>query len=147
MTEDDDTGSSAGPILGALAIIVAVMIAIWLFSVFSGPGPSLSDEQQVARAAVGQNDALQRRDYAAFRDFTCVGQHGSETEFVERQDKSEAARGHRVLDDIGAVSNSGDRATADITYSFEGDPEAEEKVSMSFVREDDGWKVCSTGPS
>ncbi|MEZ0340326.1 lumazine-binding protein [Mycobacterium sp. pV006] len=147
MTEDDDTGGSVGPILGALAIIVAVLIAMWLFSVFSGPGPGLSDEQQVARAAVGQNDALQRRDYAAYRGYTCVARHGTEAEFVERQDKSEAERGNRVLEDMGAVSIAGDRATSEVTYSFEGDPEAEEKVPMSFVREDGAWKVCSTGPS
>ncbi|MGE2833004.1 lumazine-binding protein [Mycobacterium sp. SMC-4] len=146
MTEDDDsTGSSAGPFLGALAIIVAVVIAMWLFSIFSGE--ESSDEQQVAYAAVGQNDALQRQDYAAFRSYTCAAQHGTESEILERQQKSEAERGKRVLDDLGAVSIDGDRATTEVTYSFEGDPDTKKTVPMTFVREGGGWKVCSTGPS
>lgn len=146
MTGDDDsTGSSAGPFLGALAIIVAVVIAIWLFNIFSRDG--LSDEQQVARAAVGQNDALQRHDFSAFQGYTCVARHGSESEILERQQKSEAERGKRVVDDLGSVSIEGDRATSEVTYSFEGDPDTKTKVPMTFVREGGGWKVCSTGPS
>ncbi len=40
----------------------------------------------------------------------------------------------------------GDRASADITYYFDSDPEAKETVEMSFAHEDGAWKVCSPGP-
>ncbi|MGE2733552.1 lumazine-binding protein [Mycolicibacterium vaccae] len=143
--EDDSTGSSVGPFMGALVIIVAAVIAVWLFNIFSEP--SLSEEQQIARAAVGQNDAIQREDFRAFQGYTCAARHGEEPEFVERQKKSVAQHGDRVVDDIGRVSIDGDRATTEVTYSFEGDPDTKKKVPMSFVREDGGWKVCSTGPS
>ena len=78
MTEPDDasTGSSATPFLGALAIIVAVVIAIWLFNVFSRD--ELTDSQQIGRAAAGQNDALQRGDFADFRSFTCAAEASDE---------------------------------------------------------------------
>ena len=52
------------PFLGALAIIVVVVIAIWLFSVFETD--RTPEDQRVGRAAVGQNDALQREDFADF---------------------------------------------------------------------------------
>ena len=47
------------PFLGALAIIVLVVIGVWLVNLSRGDG--LSEDERVGRAAVGQNDALQRR--------------------------------------------------------------------------------------
>ena len=57
------------PFLGALAIIVIVVIAIWLFSLFEGD--RTPEDQRVGRAAVGQNDALQRQNFADFGAYTC----------------------------------------------------------------------------
>ena len=136
---------SAWPFLGALTIIVAVVIGIWLISVFSGG--DLTDEQQIARAASGQNDALQRADYADFRAFTCAGQHSDETKVLDGQRASVEKHGDRFVDRVAGVVIDGDRASADITYYFDNDPEAKETVEVAFVREDGGWKVCSTGPN
>ena len=52
------------PFLAALAIIVIVVIAIWLFNLFESD--RTPDDQLVGRAAVGQNDALQRSNFADF---------------------------------------------------------------------------------
>lgn len=142
---DDSSGTSAGPFLGALAIIVAVVIAIWLFNVFSGDG--LTDEQQIARAAAGQNDALQRLDYADFQAYACLAQHRTESEILDRQRASEQERGNRVVERLDAISIEGDRATADVTYYFDDDRDAKQTVPITFVREGGGWKVCSPGPS
>ena len=62
------------PFLGALAIIVIVVIAIWLFKCSAATG--LCEDQRVGRAAVGQNDALQRQNFADFRAYTCATQQG-----------------------------------------------------------------------
>jgi hypothetical protein len=133
------------PFLGALAIIVVVVIAIWLFSVFQGD--RTPDDQRVGLAAVGQNDALQRQDYADFGSYTCAAERGKEAEVLARQRDSVAERGARFVDDVTDVKIEGDRATATVTYHFEKAPDDKKPVPMTFVREDGAWKVCSTGPS
>jgi hypothetical protein len=133
------------PFLAALAIIVVVVIAIGLFNIFRGDG--LSEEQRVGRAAVGQNDALQRGNYADFRNHTCEAQQGSEAEVLARQRDSAAKRGDRFVDDVTNVVIDGDRATATVTYHFDKAPDTKTGVATTFVREDGAWKVCSTGPS
>lgn len=147
VTEPEETPdrSAAAPFLGALVIIVAVVIGIFLINVFSSD--DLTDEQQIARAASGQNDALQRADYADFRAFTCAGQQGDEAKVLSAQRDSAQKRGERYVDRVGGVAIDGDRASADITYYFGTDEENKETVEIAFVREDGAWKVCSTGPS
>ena len=80
------------PFLGALAIIVLVVIAIGLLNFF-GERDRTPADQQVGRAAVGQNDALQRRNYADFRAYTCAPQHGVEADILARQRDSVAKHG------------------------------------------------------
>jgi hypothetical protein len=133
------------PFLGALAIIVVVVIAIWLFSVFSGD--RTPEDQRVGRAAVGQNDALQRESYADFSTYTCAAERGKEADVLARQRDSAATRGARFVDDVTDVKIDGDRATAVVTYHFDKAQDDKKPVPMTFVREDGGWKVCSTGPS
>jgi hypothetical protein len=137
-------GASAGPFLGALAIIVAVVITIWLLNVFSGD--DLTDDQLIGRAVAGQNDALQRLDYAAFRGFTCVAQQGKESEVLARQRDSADKRGARFVDKVGAVTVHGDRATAQVTFYFDKDAQAKQTTDIAMAREGGAWKVCSTGP-
>jgi hypothetical protein len=143
-TESSSTGGTATPFLGALAIIVAIVIAIWLFNVFSGD--ELTDDQQIGRAVVAQNDALQRQDYGDFRAFTCAEQQGVEAEILAGQRDSSAKRGDRFVDGATNVAVDGDRATADVTYHFDKDADAKETVEIPFARQDGTWKVCSTGP-
>jgi hypothetical protein len=133
------------PFLGALAIIVVVVIAIWLFSVFEGD--RTPEDQRVGRAAVGQNDALQRENFADFSTYTCEKSRGSQTDMVARQRDSSAKRGARFVDDVTDVKIEGDRATATVTYHFDKAPDDKKPVPMTFVREGGAWKVCSTGPS
>ena len=133
------------PFLGALAIIVLVVIVIGLFNIFGDNEPPAG--QQVGRAAVGQNDALQRQDYADFRTYTCRDQQGVETDVLARQRDSVAKRGERFVDDVTEVKVDGDRATAKVTYHFDKAPDAKTGVAMTFAREDGAWKVCSPGPS
>ncbi|MGD9618780.1 MAG: lumazine-binding protein [Mycolicibacterium sp.] len=136
--------STAGPFLGALVIIVAVVIGVWLLNAFSSD--EFVDDQQIGLSVVAQNDALQRQDYADFRAYTCPELHGAESEIVAGQRDSVAKRGERFVDGTTVVAVDGDRATAEVTYHFASDPDAKETVKMTFVRQDGTWKVCSTGP-
>jgi hypothetical protein len=133
------------PFLGALAIIVIVLIAILLFNVFGGD--RTPEDQKVGRAAVGQNDALQRENFADFSTYTCKKLQGSESDMTARQRDSKNKRGPRFVDDVTDIKIDGDGATATVTYHFDKAPEAKTPVPMTFVREDGAWKVCSTGPS
>jgi hypothetical protein len=146
----DPEGDSAAdrptmaPFLGALAIIVLVVIVIGLFNVFGRD--DVPEDQRVGRAAVGQNDALQRQNYADFRSYTCRDQQGVEAELLARQRDSVTKRGERFVDDVTDVVIDGGRATARVTYHFDKAPDAKTGVAMTFTREDGAWKVCSTGP-
>jgi hypothetical protein len=132
------------PFLGALTIIVLVVITIVLFNIFGNDVPS---DQLIARAAVGQNDALQRQHYADFIAYTCKPQQGDEADILATQRDSVAKRGERFVDDVTKVVVDGDRATATVTYHFDKAPDTKSDVTTTFVREDGAWKVCSTGPS
>lgn len=133
------------PFVAALGLVVLIVIVIGLLNLVGGDD-ELSADQQVARAAVAQNDALQRQSYADFRSHTCRAEQGTETKFIDRQRDSVAERGERFVDDITDVTVDGDRATATVTYHFDKAPDTQTDVDMTFVREDATWKVCSPGP-
>ena len=145
MASESDAGRpTMTPFLAALAIIVLVVIAIGLFNFFGDD--ELPAEQQVARAAVGQNDALQRQDYTAFRSYTCRGSQASEADILAHQRDSVSRHGERFVDDVTDVVIDGYRATATVTYHFDKAPDTKTGAEMAFVREDGAWKVCSPGP-
>lgn len=135
---------TAAPFLIALTIFVLVVIVIGLVNLFGDD--ELPADQQVVRAAVGQNDALQRQNYADFRGYTCAAQAGAEPEVMAAQRDSVAKLGERFVDDVADVTIDGDRATATVTYHFDRAPDDKKAVEMTFVRDGDAWKVCSPGP-
>jgi uncharacterized protein HemX len=146
MTDDPvDDRPTMAPFLGALAIIVVLLIGIVAFAIFGGSDDE--EQKRVADAAAGQNDALQRADYADFRTFTCRAQYGAEAEVLARQQDSVTKRGERYVDGVSGVAFDGDKATATVVYHFADAPDDRLPTVMTFVREDGSWKVCSTGPS
>ena len=133
------------PFLAALAIISLVVIAIALVNYFSDD--ELTPEQQVVRAAVAQNDALQKENYADFAANTCRAEQGTEAEVLAGQRDSKDKQGRRLIDDVTDVVVDGDRATAKVTYEFDKAQGTKLDTETTFVREDGAWKVCSSGPS
>lgn len=144
MTESDRNRSSPIPILTALAVLVVALAAFWLLKLL--PDDEQSEDTRVGLAAVGHNDALQRGDYADFRMFTCVAEHGTESGVLGDQRQSVSARGARFVDDVTGITVSGDRATATVVYHFEKTPEDKISSVTTFVRENGRWTVCSPGP-
>ena len=133
------------PFLAAFAIVVVILIVIGLLNFFDDEEPPLN--QQVARAAVGQNDALQRRSYADFRGYTCQTEQSNENDVLAQQHDSVGKHGERYVDDITDVVIDGDHATAKVTYHFDKAPDTKTGVETTFAHEDGAWKVCSPGPS
>ena len=129
------------PFLGALGIFALVVIGIIAFNLFGSQHTTPGD--QVAQAAVGQNDALQRTDYGAFTKFTCRARQGSEANFAARQRDSVAKHGERYLDDVTAIRIDGNQASATVKYHFDKTKDTPFDVEVSFANEDGAWKVCS----
>jgi len=134
---------TAVPFLIALTVILIVVIGIGLVNFFEDD--ELTDEQQIGRAAVAQNDAIQRENYADFQSYTCRAEQGGESDFLAKQQESAQQEGARIIDGVTGVAVDGDRATATVTYHFDRSPDAKNPVETTFVREDGAWKVCSAG--
>jgi hypothetical protein len=143
--ESDADRPTIAPFLGALAVIVLVVIGIVAVNAFSDDGPT--PEQELGRAAVAQNDALQRSAYQDFVTHTCGEQHGVESEVLARQRDSVDKRGERYVDGVSDAKIDGDNATATVTYHFNEAPDTKVSAEMRFVRDGQTWKVCSPGPS
>ena len=133
------------PFVGALVIVVLIVIGIVVANSFSGDGPTT--EQDVSRAVVGQNDAMQRQSFSGFREFTCRAQQGTEADFLARQRDSVAKNGERYVDGVRNVRIDGDQAAADATYHFDKTPDTTSVTELAIVREDGTWKVCSPASS
>ena len=144
MAEPDETRSTAWPILTALAIVGFALIAFIL--VLLAQSDVLPNEADICRAVVGQNDALQREDYADFQSFTFIAQQGTESQVLADQRQSSAAKGARIVDNVTRFAVTGDQATAEVVYHFEKSTDAAVSVPMTFIRENGEWKVCSPGP-
>jgi hypothetical protein len=140
----EDGRSSAMPILIAAGVVALVLLASVLLRMTRGE--EITAEAGIGRAVVGQNDALQRGSYPDFLRYTCAAEQGTEAGVLEAQRRSAAAKGARIVEDVGGFAIDADRASATVTYRFE--KAAEEKIStpMTFVREGGEWKVCSPGP-
>ena len=128
------------PFLGALAIIVLVVIGIVVVNAFASTEPT--PDQELRAAVVGQNDALQRQDYAAFRDFTCRAAQGDEAQVLAGQRESVEKNGERYVDAVDDLRIDGDRASAKATYHFDKTAEEKSSSDVTLVREDGAWKVC-----
>jgi hypothetical protein len=149
MTEPEpQTRPTMVPFLAALAIIAVVLIFVAVLNaigVFGNDAPT--PEQEVRRAVVGQNDGLQRKDYAKFQSFTCRAQFGTAADVLAKQQDSVAKSGQRYVDEVADIKFDGDHATATLTYHFDRTPDQKPTAPLALVREDGAWKVCSPVPS
>jgi hypothetical protein len=129
------------PFLGALAIILLVVIGIFAINAFGGS--DATPDQQLRGAVVGQNDALQRQDYADFRGFTCLAEQRNEADVLAGQRNSIAKNGERYVDEVSDLRIAGDRATVKVTYHFDKTPGTTSGAQVALLREDGAWKVCA----
>jgi hypothetical protein len=144
--EDEERGSLA-PFIAAAAVFALVVVGVAVFTLTRGDG--LTEEQRVGRAAVGQNDALQRQNYADYQRYTCSAAQGTEPNMLGAQQESVRQHGARYVDDVTDVTIDGDRATATVKYHYEKDPNGSDvskrqaSTPLTFARQDGQWKVCS----
>jgi uncharacterized protein YqfA (UPF0365 family) len=144
MSDDDAGGSTPVPFMIALAIIVVVIGGIGLSNLLGGD--DVPEVDIVAQAAIAQNDALQRADFADFQAYTCAAEVGKGSDVLEAQQNSVSIKGARFVDGVSGVAVDGDKATGTVTYHFDNAPDDKVETPTKFVREDGAWKVCSPGP-
>jgi len=137
---DDTDKPTMAPFIGALVVIVLVVIGIVVVDAVGGN--DLTPEQTVSRAVIGQNDALQRKDYARFRDYTCAAAQRDESSVLADQQKSVDANGERYVDGVDDVRIDGSTATASVTYSFGNARDDTTTTTVALVDEGGAWKVC-----
>lgn len=149
MTESEShPRQTLGPFLAALAVIVVLVVIIAVLNaigVFGRNDPT--PEQLVRTAVVGQNDGLQRKDYARFSTYTCKAQAGTEADVLAKQEDSAAKNGQRYVDEVRDIKFDGQQATAVLMYHFDKTPDQKPKAPVVLVNEDGAWKVCSPVPS
>jgi hypothetical protein len=149
MTESEShPRQTLGPFLAALAVIVVLVVIVGVLNaigVFGRNDPT--PEQLVRTAVVGQNDGLQRQDYARFSAYTCKAQAGTEADVLARQQDSAAKKGQRYVDEVTDIKFDGEKATAVLVYHFDKTPDQKPKAPVVLVHEDGAWKVCSPVPS
>lgn len=139
-SEESPDKPTIAPFVGALVVVVLVVIGI--FAIDSFGGDELTPEQLVSRAVIGQNDALQREDYGAYRNYTCQAAQGDEAGVIAGQKESVAKDGARYVDDVTAVRIDGDEAVATVTYSFNNARDDKSSTDVRLIGEDGAWKVC-----
>ena len=141
MLEDDDETASPWPFIGGVAVFSLVVIGVLIYTLTRGDG--LSEEERVGRAAVGQNDALQRLNYGDFRTFTCTVEQSTEAAVIAAQRDSAGKNGARFVDDVKDVKIDADNATATVAYHFDKHPDDKRTSPLVFAKQDGQWKVCS----
>lgn len=143
-TPEEDSSSTPWPLIIALGIVALVIIVVIVGRAYRAD--EVRAEAGVGRAVVGQNDALQRLDYPAYRRFTCRALAGVEPVVLAEQRQSAEAKGARVVEDVRAMTVEGDRASATVVYHFEKSADDKITTPMSFALEGGEWTVCSPGP-
>ncbi|MGL4305610.1 MAG: hypothetical protein ACRCSF_05595 [Mycobacteriaceae bacterium] len=155
---DDNSGvvdhtATVWPFVAAATIFI-VIIGVVVLSNIWGSQPTLTDEQQITRAVVGQNDALQRSNYQDYTSYLCDELLASatlvdEASFVAKQSKSEEANGAHIIDEVTDMAIVGEAATANVKSHYADQPTNSAEnvivVSIKFVKEKDSWKVCTAG--
>ena len=139
--DDERAGGSPLPFMIALGVVVIVLIGIGLNALLNPGGDT--DRDQVIRAAIGQNDALQRVDHDAYAGFTCPPLAGTAEQLAARQQASVAAHGDRYVDGVNNIAIDGDRATATVVYFFGSDRSKKVDTATTFERHDGKWQVCT----
>ncbi|MBA0046230.1 nuclear transport factor 2 family protein [Mycobacterium sp. NPDC050853] len=139
---DSEDGASIAPFIAGAVIFGIVVIGIAVSVIFRS-SDGLTEEGRVGRAVVAQNDALQRRAYADYVANSCRAIVTPEQNLIAAQDKSEASRGNRYVDDVKDVKISGDAATAQVTYHYMKSEDNKLTAAATLTKEDGSWRVCT----
>lgn len=139
---------NAWPFWVALVVVALAVAGIALSYVLRPAEDRAGEQAQVQYAINDVYTAKNRLDYDAYRNGTCAADVNAADfpaadAFVTQNRDSQAANGPIVIPQIQEVSVNGDRATARVDWQFDKKPESKQTITVTVVRENGDWKVCT----
>ncbi|MEU5843797.1 hypothetical protein [Rhodococcus sp. NPDC047139] len=129
---DGPTRSSAGPFLGALAVLVALLLIVFGAQIFSPAGDGVSEEEMVRRAVNDYVAAHNENDEPILDRLRCGDLPADEAPLAD-------VDGPVELQAAQNVSVDADRATVDVRTGVDGETQT---ATWQVVRVDDVWRIC-----
>lgn len=125
--------STAGPFLGALAVLVVLIIVVVAGQVFVPSDESPSDSDLVSRTVDDYVRAHNAADVAAMTRLRCA-------ELPADRAPLTGVAGEVKIDEFGTADIDGDRGRIDVRTTVDG---AQETVVWSLTRIDGNWRICT----
>lgn len=130
---DEPERGSAGPFLGALAVVVVLIIAVVAGQVFGPSEESVSDSDLVSRTVDDYVRAHNADDGDTMTRLRCA-------ELPAEQAPLADVDGEVRVDEFGTVDIDGDRGRVEVRATADGKQEAS---VWSLTRVDGNWRICT----
>lgn len=139
---------NAWPFWLALIVVALAVVGLILSYVLRPAEDRASDSAQVQFAINDVYTARNAVDYGAYRNGHCAADLAapdfpSAEAFATQNRDSQKANGLIVIPEITEVTVTGERATAQVQWHFDKQPDRKQTTSVSVARENGKWKVCT----
>lgn len=129
---DGPINNSAGPFLGAVAVIVAIVLIVFGAQFFGPSGEDLTDRDLVYRAVADYVAAHNADDREILERLRCGDLEADEAPLAD-------VEGTVDLQAAQNITIEGDRASTDVRTSVDGDVQTQ---TWQVVRVDGIWRIC-----
>ena len=129
---DGPINNSAGPFLGAGAVIVAIVLIVFGAQFFGPSGEDLTDRDLVYRAVADYVAAHNADDREILERLRCGDLEADEAPLAD-------VEGTVDLQAAQNITIEGDRASTDVRTSVDGDVQTQ---TWQVVRVDGIWRIC-----
>lgn len=129
---DGPINNSAGPFLGAVAVIVAIVLIVFGAQFFGPSGEDLTDRDLVYRAVADYVAAHNADDREILERLRCGDLEADEAPLAD-------VEGTVDLQAAQNITIEGDRASTDVRTSVNGDVQTQ---TWQVVRVDGIWRIC-----
>ncbi|WP_420751683.1 hypothetical protein [Rhodococcus sp. O3] len=130
---DEPERSTAGPILGALAVVVVLILVVVAGQVFGSSDEPLSDSDLVSRTVDAYVGAHNADDDDAMTRLRCAELSADQAPLAD-------VDGEVRIDEFGTVDIDGDRGRVEARTTVDG---TQETVVWSLTRVDGDWRICT----
>ncbi|GAA1482717.1 hypothetical protein GCM10009624_31570 [Gordonia sinesedis] len=145
--ESAPSWKNAWPFWVALIVVALAVVGLLLSYVWRPAEDRASDSAQVQFAINDVYTARNAVNYGDYRNGHCAADLAapdfpSAEAFAAENRDSQKANGLIVIPEITDVTVTGDRATAQVQWHFDKQPDRKQTTSVSVARENGKWKVC-----
>lgn len=135
------------PFLIALGVVVTVVAVLVISNITRPPEGRVNDSTLVQYAVNDMYSARNDLDYERYVATLCAADRApgvvpERADFIEDNRRSLDANGRITIPEMTDLVVTGDRASVDVRWNFDGQEDQTQVTSMIVVREDGEWKVC-----